>query len=79
MGSNKHAVYVLTITVPNEIHEHMLLDKQLRGLAIVRHTYIDRDRDLVHIKSKIGETVNMSHRWSAYQNCRNKTGMYVRV
>lgn len=77
MGSSKHGVYALTITVTKEIHERMLLDNKLTGLEIVRDAYIGVD--YVHIKSKIGETTNASKRLNGYKTSRKKNGMYFNV
>ncbi|CAF1209732.1 unnamed protein product [Adineta steineri] len=55
LHENKHAVYVLTIAVPEWIHVKMLLDQTLGSLKFVQleNVDIDEEKKIVNIKGKI--------------------------
>ncbi|CAF4184721.1 unnamed protein product, partial [Adineta steineri] len=55
LDENNHAVYVLTIAVPEWIHLKMLLDQTLRNLKFVQleNVDIDEEKKIVNIKGKI--------------------------
>jgi hypothetical protein len=72
------AVYALTITVPEDRYKRMLLDDTVNGLKIVQPQNVHIDGNMVYLKGKIGETINLRDRISAYYNCPHKNGMYGR-
>ncbi|CAF1510576.1 unnamed protein product [Adineta steineri] len=81
LDENNHAVYVLTIAVPEWIHLKMLLDQTLGNLKFVQleNVDIDEEKKIVNIKGKIGETTNLSSRETTYYNCQRRTDSISKV
>ncbi|CAF4057754.1 unnamed protein product [Adineta steineri] len=75
LHQNNHAVYALTIAVPEWIHLKMLLDQKLGSLKFVQleNVDIDEEKKIVNIKGKIGESTNLPQRESTYYNCTSRT------
>lgn len=74
LAANKHAVYALTICIPKEIYQEMLLDEEIGNWEIVKRAVPDGDR--MFLPSKIGETTNLPKRISHYKVKRSRNSMY---
>ncbi|CAF3875247.1 unnamed protein product [Adineta steineri] len=81
LHQNNHAVYALTIAVPEWIHLKMLLDQKLGSLKFVQleNVDIDEEKKIVNIKGKIGESTNLPQRESTYYNCTSRTDSISKV
>ncbi|CAF1209714.1 unnamed protein product [Adineta steineri] len=74
-----HAVYVLTIAVPEKIYEKMLLDETLKDLKFLQRGAVIHLGGIVNIKGKIGESTTFPHRRSTYYSCENRTDSISKV
>ncbi|CAF1390568.1 unnamed protein product [Rotaria sordida] len=79
LDSNKHAVYVLTITLPKTIYNNMKNHPKFRKWKIMKKAHVDGE--FVYLKGKIGETTNFYNRSKSYykKNYSNEKNPLSRV
>ncbi|CAF1465105.1 unnamed protein product [Adineta steineri] len=72
LDQNLCAVYVLTIAMPERIYENMLSNPTLKKLKFLQRGNVRRVGEIVNIQGKIGESMGLPSRKSAYYSCKGK-------
>jgi hypothetical protein len=70
MGAYEPAVYSLTICVPLDVYDRMKDDPILKELDIIQNAWLDEEKQVVYICSKIGETQNFQQRVRSYKHTK---------
>ena len=77
LHSNAHAVYALTVSVPEKVYNRLKTDEKLGRLQIVKKAF--SADECVHLRGKIGETTRFPGRVKDYYSRSSGKGMLIKM